>query len=657
MKGLLLILWFLISYSKLQNAKANSTVTRTPQLWLEKAGVTPTSEISAGDAITMLVDISHTMKSFADAIDVELSVSCPPYIMFGSNDTRSLSSHNITKHQNAQFSNITLGTGVKVSMTTHVDPYKMLGSREKVTAMCTMTLWYYGAVDSCHRPGSKWNARSTSVDISFSFTSLAACEMEIQLYESYFSASSFRKLSYSTLGNAPHRANFDNDLVWTPSDTKDIHQYLQIELNHLMRITKVGTKGNGQQSSPRFVRKFVLHYSKDGREWAKAYAAFQSHEFTANNDPTTVKINVLKIPIEAKVIRIVPKLWKYEIALKVQLFGCLVSSLSAGYQPLGMSSGAIKDNKITAAPWKGLTYRPYHARLDFKEAWCTTKNWKQTLTIDLQDNYVIAEIAVQSKYQTTDRLYEAFKVSYEKNGGTKEYIRENGGVKSFLGSPIEDTTIRHKFLEPILARHVHIEPKLIANTVCLRLELYGFKEGEDFLSDHCTIFDFEDDYSLTQWKKTGTAFDNQPTFLDNLHARTGLTVNHEGARWIGTRENRKNPRDIPGDIQGNSPTGTLTSPPFIIPASKLYFLFAGSADQEKSRVELLIEGRVERTSFSATGNESMAQMSWNVRDLLGEKAQIRLVDSGSDAFVSFDGLKSSCHVPKESLPVFERSFS
>ena len=51
-------------------------------------------------------------------------------------------------------------------------------------------------------------------------------------------------------------------------------------------------------------------------------------EFTGNSDPATVKMNVLKIPVEAKVIRIVPKQWKFEIALKVQLFGCPVSHLS-----------------------------------------------------------------------------------------------------------------------------------------------------------------------------------------------------------------------------------------------------------------------------------------------------------------------------------------
>ena len=47
-------------------------------------------------------------------------------------------------------------------------------------------------------------------------------------------------------------------------------------------------------------------------------------EFEANNDSTSVKMNTLKISVKAKILRIVPKLWKTEIALKVQLFGCPV---------------------------------------------------------------------------------------------------------------------------------------------------------------------------------------------------------------------------------------------------------------------------------------------------------------------------------------------
>ena len=165
-----------------------------------------------------------------------------------------------------------------------------------------------------------------------------------------------------------------------------------------------------------------------------------------------------------------------------------------------------------------------------------------------------------------------------------------------------------------------------------------------FILGYCTIFDFESDKSLMQWNKTGSAFDNQPTFFDNLYVRTGQASQHEGERWIGTRENRRHPDDFPGVIQGNHPTGSLTSPRFIISGSKLYFLFAGTADKAKARVELLVKGLVARTAFSQTGNEYLAPMSWNVGELIGQEAQIRIVDSGSDAFVSFDGLKSNCHL-------------
>ena len=65
------------------------------------------------------------------------------------------------------------------------------------------------------------------------------CEREVRLHESYFSSSSFDKSNYNSLGNSPHHASFTHDLAWTPADKEDIHQYLQIELTQLMRITKV----------------------------------------------------------------------------------------------------------------------------------------------------------------------------------------------------------------------------------------------------------------------------------------------------------------------------------------------------------------------------------------------------------------------------------
>ena len=119
-------------------------------------------------------------------------------------------------------------------------------------------------------------------------------------------------------------------------------------------------------------------------------------------------------------------------------------------------------------------------------------------------------------------------------------------------------------------------------------------------------------------------------------------ANHEGAWWIGTRENRKRPAEVSGKSQGNQPIGTLTSPGFLIAYSKLFFLFSGTPDPEKARVELLVNDEVARVASAKTGNESMIQMVWDVRGLLNSEAKIRLVDNATDGFVSFDGLKGNC---------------
>ena len=50
-----------------------------------------------------------------------------------------------------------------------VDPYYMFGTRDEMFALSLVNLWYYGHLDSCERPASRWNARSMSRNIQFTF--------------------------------------------------------------------------------------------------------------------------------------------------------------------------------------------------------------------------------------------------------------------------------------------------------------------------------------------------------------------------------------------------------------------------------------------------------------------------------------------------------
>ncbi|MER5829927.1 GH32 C-terminal domain-containing protein [Streptomyces sp. NPDC002130] len=85
-------------------------------------------------------------------------------------------------------------------------------------------------------------------------------------------------------------------------------------------------------------------------------------------------------------------------------------------------------------------------------------------------------------------------------------------------------------------------------------------------------------------------------------------------------------------LNGDATTGTLTSPEFTIDKKHVNFLIgggnhpAGSADP--TAVELLVDGQVVR---SATGKdtEALNWASWDVSDLAGKKARIRIVDDNT----------------------------
>ncbi len=146
---------------------------------------------------------------------------------------------------------------------------------------------------------------------------------------------------------------------------------------------------------------------------------------------------------------------------------------------------------------------------------------------------------------------------------------------------------------------------------------------------------------LDGWTATGTAFNRQPTYGDNPTARNrGQASNHQGNYWIGTYEDRPTPRDRAGETQGDGPKGTLTSNIFTIRKPTISFLVGGGCDMNGVCVELLVDGVVR---YRATGKctETMYLVEWNVSNMIGKQASIRLVDNhgGGWGHINFDDVK------------------
>ncbi len=165
---------------------------------------------------------------------------------------------------------------------------------------------------------------------------------------------------------------------------------------------------------------------------------------------------------------------------------------------------------------------------------------------------------------------------------------------------------------------------------------------------------------LTDWEeKTGTAFDFQPTWGDNPTARDrGQPSQHQGDWWLGLAERYQGPDkgaklgQKPGDMQQNAqggvapdfPQGTLTSIEFTIVGETMNFLMGGGnrpwGDDGANNpccVNLLINDKVERT-MTGSNTETMTRREWDVSDLKGKTAQLRVIDkhSGGWGHPNFD---------------------
>lgn len=126
--------------------------------------------------------------------------------------------------------------------------------------------------------------------------------------------------------------------------------------------------------------------------------------------------------------------------------------------------------------------------------------------------------------------------------------------------------------------------------------------------------DFEGDYS--KWTTEGTAFGEEPV--------TGAFPNQNPVtEFVGSGL-------VNSFIDGDGPTGALTSDSFIIDHSFINLKVGGGAHVDTG-VELIVNNKVVR-SASGTNSETLRWIAWNVNDFEGQEAQIRIIDSQSEGW-------------------------
>ena len=120
--------------------------------------------------------------------------------------------------------------------------------------------------------------------------------------------------------------------------------------------------------------------------------------------------------------------------------------------------------------------------------------------------------------------------------------------------------------------------------------------------------------SYRDWTATGTAFRKGPASGDLIPR---LEIENAPGGFIATSE-----------IEGDGPTGTLTSPPFTIERPSISFLIAGGNYERHASLNLLVGGKIVRSATGWNSDRLVAQ-SWDVRPWSGQQAQIQIVDEAT----------------------------
>jgi len=113
-------------------------------------------------------------------------------------------------------------------------------------------------------------------------------------------------------------------------------------------------------------------------------------------------------------------------------------------------------------------------------------------------------------------------------------------------------------------------------------------------------------------------------------------------------------------FKGDGTTGTLTSPPLEIQRPYINFLVGGGGHKGETCIHLLVDGKVVRTAVGPMtrpgGSERLGWQSWDVKDLRGQTAVIRIVDQrkGTWGHINVDHIVQTDTEPK--IPVV-KSFS
>ncbi|KAM9719937.1 neuropilin-1a-like [Menidia menidia] len=152
-------------------------------------------------------------------------------------------------------------------------------------------------------------------------------------------------------------------------------------------------------------------------------------------------------------------------------------------EPLGMESGEISSDQISASSQYNSNWSPQRSRLNYQEnGWTpsddTMREWIQ---VDLGFLRFITAIGTQGAISKETRKHyyvRSYKVDLSSNGEDWVTVKEGSKQKIFEGNHNPTDEARAFLPKQTLARYIRIRPMSWEQGVCLRFEIYGCRTSD-----------------------------------------------------------------------------------------------------------------------------------------------------------------------------------
>ncbi|XP_035383063.1 coagulation factor VIII [Electrophorus electricus] len=141
---------------------------------------------------------------------------------------------------------------------------------------------------------------------------------------SRISASSFLQKWFLSWSPGLSRLNQEGRAnAWRPKSNNP-HEWLQVDFEVVKRITGILMQGARSVLTHMMVTEFTISISHDGNIWSAVTEQGTQLEkvFEGNSDYNEEKLNLFEPPLFTRFIRIHPKGWVNDIALRVEFLGC-----------------------------------------------------------------------------------------------------------------------------------------------------------------------------------------------------------------------------------------------------------------------------------------------------------------------------------------------